>query len=158
VSDALAIKPDSNKVITVPLMSIPAVANGSYELLAQVTDSKGGMTDAVGSTYTLAAPFLSLVPSAATVVVAKSGTASISFSLANNGNIPSAGASTITVLASATPVYSEPMKLVISPEKTHVVKLKLTAAQVITLQAAAFVILEVTDPLGGIETLTVTGL
>jgi hypothetical protein len=164
-SETLSIKPGADRVITVPLMSIPAVPDGNYQLVAQVTDTEGDVTETVGSTYTLAAPVVSVVPSAATTLVSKSGIGLISFTLTNMGNISSTAASTIAVLASsngttagATSVYSEPRTLVISPAKARVLKLKLSAAQVMSLQAATSVILEVTDVLGGIQTLALSGL
>ena len=144
--------------MSVSLLGIPAVANGNYELVAQVTDSKGDVSNAIGSSYTLAIPFLSLVPSDATETIARSGTGVIRFILSNAGNVKSTGTSTVAVLAAAIPVYSVPMKLMILPAKARVVRLRLSAAEMNLLQAAAVMTLQVTDPLGGIETLELTGL
>ncbi len=164
VSEKIVVKPSASRVITIPLLNLPVVKNGSYDLVAQVTDPKGGVSTSVASgTYAFAAPFLALTPSTPVVTVAKDGSATVSFTVTNDGNTPSSGSSTVTIYASsdgtitnATAAFTATENLPLAPGKSKSVHLKLTAAQVTTLQAAVAAILQVTDPLGGSQTVALS--
>ena len=78
VSESVVLKPGASRVVNVPLVSLPSVADGEYYLDIVVTDPKSDVTTLNSSgRYALAAPFISLVPSAASAVNAKNGTATI---------------------------------------------------------------------------------
>jgi len=56
VSESIVLKPDASRVVSIPLLSIPGVADGNYHLVARVTDPKGDVTTvASAGTYALAA-------------------------------------------------------------------------------------------------------
>lgn len=161
VTEKIVLKPSASRVVTIPLEDLPVVINGNYDLVAQVTDPNGGVSSTVGSgTYAFAAQFLSLAPSAPAVTVATDGSATVSFTVTNNGNIAPSDSSTMTFFASsdgstsdAIAVSTQLENLPLAPGKSQTVHLKLTADEVTTLQTAVAAILQVTDPLGGSQTL-----
>jgi uncharacterized repeat protein (TIGR03803 family) len=161
MTKAVKLKPGASRVVKVPLLSLPAVADGNYFLVAQVTDPNADVTTAASTgTYQLAAPFVSLVPSAASVAVARNGTATVKFTVTNNGNIAPIGASTVTVntsadgtVANSQPVFTQQKNLRLHPNKSQKLQLKLSALEVTTLQANAAAFLVVTDPLGGSQSI-----
>ena len=70
--------------VAVPVKSIPVLANGSYYVVAQVTDPKGGITVASStSTTTIAAPFVVLTASLAVTNI-KAG---VTIVVTNTGNV-----------------------------------------------------------------------
>ncbi|HWE93210.1 MAG TPA: choice-of-anchor tandem repeat GloVer-containing protein [Tepidisphaeraceae bacterium] len=83
----MAIKPGASKVITLPLKSIPALADGDYYFVAQVTDPDGGITFISSpDTKHIAAPYITLAASFApnsTAVLTTGATLTIT----NNGNV-----------------------------------------------------------------------
>jgi hypothetical protein len=161
----LVLAPGASRQLTIPLLALPAVPDGNYFLVNQVTDPNGGTSSvASGVTYTLAAPFVSLVPSAAGVTIARNGAAILGFTVTNAGNVASSGTSTLSVLAStdgtasnAATAFSESLPLVLRAHALRAVRLRLSAAQVMQLHSAAAAILQVTDANGEVQALTLTG-
>lgn len=166
LTEPIVLKPGAARVVMIPLLALPDVPNNAYFIDAQVTDPKGNLTTAASAgTYALATPFVSLVPSAASVAMAKNGSATVSFTVTNNGNITPSGLSTIELavssngtVAATEPVVTEHQALPLAAGAHRLVRMKLTAAQVSSLQAGngAFVIL--TDSTGGVQSLALTGL
>ncbi len=162
----IPLKPGASSNYTVRLVNLPSMTNGNYFLVAQVTDPNGDVTSvASGGTFALSAPVLDLVPSAATVVIARNGSAIITFMATNQGNIAPVGPSTVSVnssadgtLADALPVYTRHQTLPLAPNAPKIERIVLTRAQVTTLQAGAAAFLEITDPLGDVETIVLTGI
>jgi FG-GAP-like repeat len=162
LSKTLTILPGKSAKVAVPIKSIPALTDGNYFLVAQVTDPLAGGTSIASSTGTtdIAAPFISLAPAFTTdIKIAGNGTAIVSLTITNNGNITPVGKSEITLFASATPDISESPQLIgqtvalpIQPGKSKIVKTHLTAAMVQTAQAEGALVAEVMDPLGGSQT------
>jgi uncharacterized protein (DUF2141 family) len=165
-SESVVLKPGASRVVNVPLVSLPTVADGEYYLDIVVTDPESDMTTLHSAgTYALAAPFISLVPSAASAVNAKNGAATISFTVTNNGNVASVGTGTIDVNVSADgtpansePVFNEQAPLALAAGKKRTERVRLTAAQVTSLQGGAAAILEVIDPLGGSQSVVLSGV
>jgi hypothetical protein len=162
VSESLAIKVGATKPVSISLTSLPTLPGGTYFLVAKVTDSRGDVTTVTsGNSYPIAAPVISLVPTAASLVTAKNGTGNLTFTVTNDGNINSTGNGKIQLLTSstgnaadATSIFSLKASLALAPHKPKVEKLKLTAAEVTDLHGAVLSILQVTDSKGGVETLT----
>lgn len=163
MSEPIIIKPGDSESLTLPLVSLPAVSNGSYYIVARVTDSKGGTSFTSSSaTYELATPFISLAPLAADIVIGKAGTSTVGFTLVNQGNITATGSSTIGLYASpdgrvawGTREFSETLSVPLAPGESKAIKLHLTAAQTQALQAAPSVVLQVADSVGGVRALPV---
>ena len=159
---SLALKPGASRTIRVPLQSLQAVNNGDYYLVAQVTDPKEDVTStASGGTFDLAAPFTMLVPSGP-LVRTTAGGATISFTITNEGNVTPVGASTIAFFASpndsisgTTSVLSQSVTLKIPAGKSKILRVKPNSSQLSSLKAANAAILEVSDPMGGSQTLIV---
>ena len=142
----LSIKPGAAHPETIPLLMLPALADGAYHLVAQVTDPNGNVTSVASpSAYTIAAPFISLIPTAASLPTKQNSQgvflpATFSFTLTNIGNINASGG-TIAILASATNnlvgatvVLSVPNGVTLKPSVPHVVHFKLTPSQVNALE------------------------
>ncbi len=162
LSKTLSILPGKSAKVAVPIKSIPALADGDYFLVAQVTDPFAGGTSIASSTGTtnIAAPFISLVPVFTTgIKIAANSTAIASLTITNNGNVPPIGNSQIVLFASASldisespQLVSQTVRLPIRPGKSKIVKIHLTAAMVQTAQAQGSMVAEVIDPLGGTQT------
>jgi cyclophilin family peptidyl-prolyl cis-trans isomerase len=90
----VAIKPGKSATITVPLSAYPAVANGTYSIVAAISDGAGNPATAVsGSTVAIDAAFVDLAAEKTTgpktAVIGKNATVTVSF--VNNGNFNATG-------------------------------------------------------------------
>ena len=110
---SVVLKPKASKTVPVPLLTIPASANGNYFLVAKVTDPLSNNTTAAStSKFSLAAPFVSLVPTiVSNTLPATSASGSVSnavltLSIINNGNISPTTAATVSVYASTSGTVS----------------------------------------------------
>jgi hypothetical protein len=137
IAVAIPLKPGASRTFSIPLLSLPAVSNGTYSIVVQVTDSKQNVTTALSrQTYQLAQPFVSLVASSPTIRSTADSGGVISVLITNNGNVPSTGKQTFTVLASAGAavseagvIYAKAIPVRISPGRTGRITLELTPAQ-----------------------------
>lgn len=88
VDKSLAIKPSASKLLNIPLKSIPAgLADGTYYIVAKVTDPKGDVTTAASSaTFQLAAVTQSISVAFATPLPADPLTSGATVILTNNGS------------------------------------------------------------------------
>ncbi len=101
VTRRLTIKPGGVVSVTVPFKLIPGSLNGSYQILAEVTDPKGDVTSvASGSTVAIAPGFVAFKASAFTetpTTVQTGSTITMSVNIANNGNMAATGPATLQV-------------------------------------------------------------
>lgn len=87
VARSLQLAPNRSALLRVPLGSIPAVSNGSYYLLAQVTDPTGATNvAATATTMNVAAPFVALAGSLAPLG-ANAITTGATLEVENAGNV-----------------------------------------------------------------------
>ena len=95
VNKVLSIKPGATKSITIPLKTIPMLADGDYFIALQTTDPDGNTSVASTAMAVMAAgPFVSLSAALGTVKptsVAVGKTISFSVTITNSGNIPATG-------------------------------------------------------------------
>jgi hypothetical protein len=95
LSKSLRIKPGKSVKVSVPLKSIPNVGDGSYSIVARVTDAQQQISTTVFATpVTVAAPFVRLTPAVGavtpgTIKVGSGGTVTVA--LSNDGNIIASG-------------------------------------------------------------------
>lgn len=106
VSRRLVIAPGRSFTVAVPLGKYPAVPNGDYHIVAEVTDPHGASTSvALAGTVNIAAADIDLAGSLASIpatgTIGKS--VSITLDLANNGNTPAAGLLQIAFASSPSP-------------------------------------------------------
>jgi hypothetical protein len=152
------IQPGRHTTLNIPLKAIPPITNGIYQIAAQITDPLNDLTTGVtAQSYTIAAPFTSLVPSIAGTYMLSGPTAAfskVSVSIANAANVPFRGKVTIAVhtstdgtLANATLVTGEMINLVVSLTRLTVVPVRLTKTEAAAASAGTFLIVTVTDPL-----------
>jgi cyclophilin family peptidyl-prolyl cis-trans isomerase len=114
LSRRLAIGAGRSVTAAVPLGTFPLAADGSYSIVAQVTDPTGGLSTAVYSTpITIAPAKIDLANTIAAIpATAKVGKSiPVTIDLANNGNIPAAGALQIAFSASTSSDGSNPVTL-----------------------------------------------
>jgi cyclophilin family peptidyl-prolyl cis-trans isomerase len=114
VARKLSIKPGKSVSVSIPLGKYPLVANGSYTILAQVTDPKGNVTaQAFPAPVTIAAAEIDLtgafasVPGTATI----GKTISVTLDVTNSGNTTAAGLLDILFSASAASTGADPVQL-----------------------------------------------
>jgi hypothetical protein len=108
VSRKLKLAPGKTVRISVPVTSTPASLDGTFTLTAAVVDPSGNThTVASANTLTAAAPFTALTPAVtkltlppAIVAGAKLNAAAV-VKIANAGNVPSTGITTVGIYASA---------------------------------------------------------
>lgn len=163
---SLQIAAARTKTVPVHITSLPSTLDGSYTLLAQISDAAGNTAvSSTGPALSAAAAFISLVPSAATVALAKNGSAEVSFTLTNEGNVRTASKSVISVNSSAdgtvgnsTTVFGENYLPALLPNKPRTLRLRLTAAEVAELRASTISILVVTASTGVSTSLELTGI
>lgn len=156
LAQPLALKPGANKTVTIALESLPAVINGEYYIVAQVTDPKGDVTSVPSAgEYELAAPFISLMPTLTEVTTF----GQVKFSIVNQGNVVPVGNSTLTLLSSTTGsesgasiVLSRSIELPLPPGKPRAFGLHLTKAQLAMTTGAISFYLQVADPDGVTQT------
>lgn len=159
---AIVLKPGASRVITLPLLTLPAVANGNYNIVARLTDPDSNTTQTSSPQYTLAAPFVSLVPSLGSIVLAHKGAASVTFTVTNQGNVAPVGPSTIAIFASSdatttdgTQLVSHLVSLSLPTGHFRVVHVHLTAAQMAQATASGTLVIEVVDPTSQSQTLAI---
>ena len=148
----LALRPGADRILTIPLQSLPAVADGSYFLVVQITDPQGNLTSAAATAqYTLAAPFISLIPQS----LAFNNAGAVTFSVTNNGNVPSTGSSTVTLLVSATArqsdaqsITTQKLAIVLPPAARRTFTVHVSKTQLASIKAATSFYLQLTDPNG----------
>jgi hypothetical protein len=165
LTTSVPLRPGASRTVNVPLLTLPAVADGDYFLLAQVTDPQANVTTAVSpATYHLAAPFVMLTPAITSTTVPVSVTvgsrsnAAVSLILTDDGNIAAIGTSTIAVYASidglaadGTLLVSQPLHAPIQPARS--VKARASLKNFTQLPPGTyFLVIVVTDPSGGVQT------
>jgi len=148
--------------LNVSITKLPGnLSAGNYYLIVETVDSAGNTNSvATPSLVNVAAPVVSLTPVySAAVTVARNGTATVSLTVTNQGNVPPIGTSEIQLFAStspgvtgATPLLSKRVASPLKPGKSKMIKLQLTKAMVQTIQSVGTLVAEVTDPLGDSQT------
>jgi hypothetical protein len=97
----ISIKPGGSATIAVPLKLIPASLDGTYTILAEVTDPDGQTTSVnSGTTVQVAPAFVSIAASSAVFspsTIAAGKTATLTVTLENRGNVPTTGQATIGI-------------------------------------------------------------
>ena len=94
VTRRLAIPAGKSVVVTVPFTSIPSGLNGSYSLVAQVTDPNGAVTSgSSNAAYTVSPPSVTLKAAigsfrSTSISPGSAALGSISLTITNDGNIP----------------------------------------------------------------------
>jgi hypothetical protein len=98
VTKMLSIKPAATKSITIPLKTIPLLADGDYFIVLQTTDPDGNTSVASTVTaVTAASPFISLsaaITAVTPISVAVGKSVSFAVTITNSGNIPATGPAT----------------------------------------------------------------
>lgn len=136
VAKNLKLNPGADKRLKLKLRSLPALADGSYFLLARVTSSNGVVTNsAADRTVVVAAPFIdwtgSFVAGApATLVRGQKLIAGVS--VGNAGNASASGIVTISVFASVDGSFSDDDHLLVTA--TRHLKLKPGASKLLRLK------------------------
>jgi len=106
----LKLKPGQSKATVIKIPSFPAVPDGQYFLLADVTTAGDPGTSAASATpFTIAAPFVDLVPTSPVIPAAvKHGAALlVPLTVRNAGNIAAAGPISVHLFASADAIASD---------------------------------------------------
>jgi hypothetical protein len=163
VSEPIVIQPGKTKTVKFALKTLPNVPDGTYQIVAEITDPKGDVTSvATLTTVNLAAAFLMLSPALSTITPGLKGTGTVSLTITNNGNTPPVGATQIVLYASstssidgATQLISEKIPLPLQPDKSKTLKFHLAAYMITDLFAQGLLVAAVTDPLGGVETVSI---
>ena len=134
ISKKFAIRADGFITVTVPLKQLPASLNGTFKLLAMVTDPKSVVTTAPSATaVTFAPPFVAFNTSSISVTpstVAIGKTVSMSVTVQNTGNIPATGPATIVLgvssdgLSQLSQLTTITRPVSIAPGKTTILHLK----------------------------------
>lgn len=131
----LSIKPDQSKAVALRVTSIPSLAQGSYQVIAQVVDPTNANNAATGSgpSIAIAPPFVSAAissfnPTKSTATIGKK--AAFSLILTNNGNVSATGTANVTASiatdptgAGGTPVTVKPLKVKLKPASQRTFKL-----------------------------------
>ncbi len=160
VAVAIVIKPGKSKTVRIALQSLPNVPNGTYGIVAEITDPKGDTTS-VGTTTTvsLAQAFLSLIPALGVITPGAHGSGLVLLTVTDQGNIPPTGNSQIILTASPTDTVSSGLQLssqrahiAVQPNKSKVLKLHLTASDLNEISSEGLLVVELVDPLGGVQT------
>ena len=137
----VSIKPSGTLAFPVVITSLPTtLADGTYTLLAQVTDPSGKVgTSTTGPTVRVAQPFIDLSAVFASPLLITSGLVStkmtaVSVSLMNHGNVSAGGLATLTLYTSvsgqldggqtALPGF-KPIPLRLKPGKSTTIRLRL---------------------------------
>ncbi len=121
LSKTLNILPGKSAKVVVPIKSIPALADGNYFIVAQVTDPFAGNTS-IGSTAgttTIAAPFITLAAALGPVTSIKAGD---TLTLTDNGNIDDNAVFTATIGFSFDAAGAQPIGETASAGKTEHIK------------------------------------
>jgi subtilase family serine protease len=96
-----SIRPNSATSVSIPLKLIPAGLNGSYQIIAVVTDSNQTITSATsGKSVTIAPGFVSLsatLSATAPATVAPGRTVAVTLTLTNAGNLDATGSATLNL-------------------------------------------------------------
>jgi hypothetical protein len=156
ITEPIVLKPGQTKTVKFALETLPSVSDGTYEIVARVTDPEGNATGAdTLTTVNPAAAFDSLTPDLSSV--AANGT--FSLTVTNNGNIVPVGATTIELFASpytsvadGTSLITASVKLGIAPGASKVFRFHLTSKMFLQLTLEPNLVAEVTDPMNQIQT------
>ena len=144
----LRLKPGAEKTVPLRIGAFPALADGSYRVLAQASSAIAGddNTAASGSAVTVAAPFRDLTATFAatpTGTVRAGGRGSARLLLGNAGNATAAGTVTVTLTAAGpagdVPLGSTTARVNIRPSATKPLTARFllpTAAGTYTLRAS----------------------
>jgi hypothetical protein len=100
INPRLSIPAKRSAPVTVQLKQIPASLDGSFTILAQVTDPNGVVTSVSSDTVVNIAPpivTLAATVSAAPFTIAAGKTVTLTLDISNSGNIPSTGNATISL-------------------------------------------------------------
>jgi uncharacterized membrane protein len=132
----LKLKPGRTKTVRMKVRTFPAVADGAYHLMAQVTGPAGGGAVASGApVLTVAAPFVDLTGSLARGIAGTlrpTGRTSATLFINNAGNIPTRGPASVALFASTdttldandVPLVTRALRLNLKPGSAKAYKLK----------------------------------
>lgn len=109
----LKIAPNGQQLLSLPIKKFPAVATGSYFVLAQVSSAATVAVAASGSAVILRTPFINLSDSVtvASTSVKQAKKAVIAVAVANSGNVFATGRLRIDLSASIDPAGTNPLSL-----------------------------------------------
>jgi hypothetical protein len=162
----LGVVPKSTKLragakiaINVPIKSLPTSLVGSYTLLAQATDQAGNSAvSSTGLALTAALPFVSFSDTlvqntlAPTNVSGHKTKAKVELQVTNNGNVVSAGRSTVAIYLSpdttatgGTLVRSDAEPIALKPGASRLLNLPLIALPALS-DSSYYLVVVVTDP------------
>ncbi len=148
----------------IQIKSLPASLSGLYLMLGETVEGNvQTSTTLQGPLFSVAAPFISLVPANISMKINPNGSSVTLFTVTNNGNIPSTGISQLLLYGSSDATINNATLLVKKPLGIHLVPGKKTTIRLpanpletqLGLASTEFVI-EVIDPTGATET-TSTG-
>ncbi len=123
VTENVTIPAGKSKTITIPLKTVPDLADGQYFLVAQVTDPKNGISVvSSASSLTIAAPFITLGALFASGSAVLTSGASII--VTNNGNIDDVTELSALLGFSTDPAGMQPVPQVTTTVFTHLLHLK----------------------------------
>jgi FG-GAP-like repeat len=146
--------------VTLPLLNLPAVGDGNYNVVVQITDPRSDVTQiATGGQYALAAPFVALSETLTTtlgspLVSGGKVNGSVTLAITNNGNVLSKGPTGIDITASTvsgvlgTTIKMLPQPVRIPPTKTVKVTERITSIPLLD-NDNYFLVTQVTDPFAG---------
>jgi hypothetical protein len=158
----IVLKPGANRVITVPLLFIPAVSAGNYDLVVQVTDPENHVNQIADGASPFGPAYESLGPFGTYSTAAAGGAWNVNFTVGDSGNFNFPAkrttfnlyASTDGTLASGTLVYTHSQQLAWKPNQSRNFKFRLTAAQWQTVVSQGMLIVQVIDFTGASMTWT----
>ena len=156
VSEQIALKPDQSRTVKFALGTLPSVTDGTYEIVAEVTDPKGNVTTAAtATTVNPAAAFQSLTPTVSAIPL--NGT--VTLTIANEGNTASKGVTIIKLYASATSTTTDAtllrtlrVNLRIAPGAARAIRIHLTPHQYIQVGIEKNLVAQVTDYQNSVQT------
>jgi hypothetical protein len=163
VYDFISLNPAKGRTVTVPLLSLPAVASGNYYLVAQITDPKTNVTTATsGSSYEIAPPFLSLYPVFNTFENFAFAGGYAFIKITNNGNVnTNIGNTDIAIYTSpdgtvgnSTFETSESINLSIRPGQNRTIVIRLNSDEARDAAKASYLVVQVTDAFDNVTTAT----
>jgi Bacterial Ig-like domain (group 3) len=155
VTEKVTIPAGRSKTITIPIKSVPSLADGQYFLVTQVTDPRNGISVASSANaITIAAPFVSLAASFATgSSVLTSGATLI---VTNNGNIDDVTELSALLGFSTDPAGSQPVPDVSTTVFTHLLHLKAGKSMSVRLSGWKSLVLGLTHGVQYFATATLT--
>jgi hypothetical protein len=156
ITEPIVLKPGRTRTVKFALELLPSVTDGTYEVVAQVTDPKGNVTTAATlTTVNPAAAFESLTPDLSSIAL--NGTYFLT--ITNNGNIVPTGTTKIELFTSATtsvtdatPLLTKSVKLKLASGASKTFEFRLTPKMYLQVTIEPNLVAQVTDPVGGIQT------